>query len=116
MRVNHVGEVCAQALYEGQALTAQDGRVRDAMIQAAAEEQDHLIWCENRLKALQGRKSVLNPVWYAGAFGMGALAGWVGDRWSLGFLKTQKPEPWVDVGLIWDCLFSVIFWENRFCA
>ena len=92
MRVNHVGEVCAQALYEGQALTAQDGRVRDAMIQAAVEEQDHLIWCENRLKALQGRKSLLNPIWYAGAFGMGAIAGWAGDRWSLGFLKETEQQ------------------------
>ena len=92
MRVNHVGEVCAQALYEGQALTAQDGRVRDAMIQAASEEQDHLIWCENRLKALQGRKSLLNPLWYVGAFGMGAIAGWAGDRWSLGFLKETEHQ------------------------
>ena len=92
MRVNHVGEVCAQALYEGQALTAQDGRVRDAMIQAAVEEQDHRIWCENRLKALKGRKSVLNPIWYAGAFGMGVLAGWAGDRWSLGFLKETEHQ------------------------
>ncbi len=92
MRVNHVGEVCAQALYEGQALTAHDGRVRDAMIRAAAEEQDHLIWCENRLKALQGRKSLLNPLWYVGAFGMGAIAGWAGDRWSLGFLKETEHQ------------------------
>tara|TARA_Y100000739_G_scaffold222845_1_gene224881 strand:- start:541 stop:1206 length:666 start_codon:yes stop_codon:yes gene_type:complete len=92
MRVNHVGEVCAQALYEGQALTARDGRVRDALIQAAAEEQDHLIWCENRLKDLGGRKSLLNPLWYFGAFGMGALAGWAGDRWSLGFLKETEHQ------------------------
>ena len=92
MRVNHVGEVCAQALYEGQALIAHDGRVRDAMIQAASEEQDHLIWCENRLKELGGRTSLLNPLWYLGAFGMGALAGWAGDRWSLGFLKETEEQ------------------------
>jgi len=92
MRVNHVGEVCAQALYEGQALTAHDGRVRDALIQAAAEEQDHLIWCENRLKDLGGRASLLNPLWYIGAFGMGAVAGWAGDRWSLGFLKETEDQ------------------------
>ena len=92
MRVNHVGEVCAQALYEGQALIAHDGRVRDAMIQAASEEQDHLIWCENRLKELGGRASLLNPLWYLGAFGMGALAGWAGDRWSLGFLKETEEQ------------------------
>jgi ubiquinone biosynthesis monooxygenase Coq7 len=92
MRVNHVGEVCAQALYEGQALTAHDGRVRDALIQAATEEQDHLIWCENRLKDLGGRASLLNPLWYIGAFGMGAVAGWAGDRWSLGFLKETEDQ------------------------
>ena len=92
MRVNHVGEVCAQALYEGQALTAHEGRVRDTMMQAAAEEQDHLIWCENRLKELGGRASLLNPFWYFGAFGMGALAGWMGDRWSLGFLKETENQ------------------------
>ncbi len=92
MRVNHVGEVCAQALYEGQALTARDRRVRDAMIKASAEEQDHLIWCENRLKELGGRRSLLNPLWYVGAFSIGALAGWTGDRWSLGFLKETEEQ------------------------
>ena len=92
MRVNHVGEVCAQALYEGQALSGRDGRVRDAMIQAAAEEQDHLVWCENRLEELGGRRSFLNPLWYVGAFGMGALAGWMGDQWSLGFLKETEQQ------------------------
>ncbi|HCK75571.1 MAG TPA: demethoxyubiquinone hydroxylase family protein [Gammaproteobacteria bacterium] len=92
MRVNHVGEVCAQALYEGQALTARDGRVRNAMIQAASEEQDHLLWCENRLKDLEGRTSLLNPLWYLGAFGMGTVAGWAGDRWSLGFLQETEEQ------------------------
>ena len=92
MRINHVGEVCAQALYEGQALTARDRRVRDAMIKASVEEQDHLIWCERRLKELGGRRSLLNPLWYVGAFSMGALAGWAGDRWSLGFLKETEEQ------------------------
>jgi ubiquinone biosynthesis monooxygenase Coq7 len=91
MRVNHAGEVAAQALYQGQALTAKDPRVADAMRRAAAEEMDHLAWCEARLGELGGSTSVLNPLWYAGSFAIGALAGALGDRASLGFIaETEK--------------------------
>jgi 3-demethoxyubiquinol 3-hydroxylase len=91
MRVNHSGEIAAQALYQGQALTARDGTVAVAMRRAASEEMDHLAWCEERLRELHGRTSVLNPLWYAGSFAIGALAGAVGDRASLGFLaETEK--------------------------
>ena len=91
MRVNHAGEVAAQALYEGQALTARDLTVKSAMREAAAEEVDHLAWCEQRLKELKGRTSLLNPVWYFGSLGIGALAGALGDRASLGFIaETEK--------------------------
>lgn len=91
MRVNHVGEVCAQALYSGQALTSRNHTTIAALREAAIEETDHLAWCEGRIKELGGRKSLLNPVWYAGAFGMGIVAGALGDRWNLGFLaETEK--------------------------
>ena len=91
MRVNHAGEVAAQALYQGQALTAKDPKVKSAMHEAAAEEIDHLAWCEERLKELQGRPSVLNPLWYIGSLSIGALAGALGDRASLGFIaETEK--------------------------
>ena len=91
MRVNHAGEVAAQALYQGQALTARDQTVTAAMQQAAAEETDHLAWCERRLEELGGRTSLLNPLWYAGSFAIGALAGAFGDRASLGFItETEK--------------------------
>jgi ubiquinone biosynthesis monooxygenase Coq7 len=91
MRVNHSGEVAAQALYQGQALTAGDPTVADAMRQAAAEEMDHLAWCEQRLEELKGRTSLLNPLWYAGSFAIGAVAGAFGDRLSLGFIvETEK--------------------------
>jgi 3-demethoxyubiquinol 3-hydroxylase len=91
MRVNHAGEVAAQALYQGQALTARDPKVKSAMHQAAAEEIDHLAWCEQRLKELKGRTSLLNPLWYFGSLGIGALAGALGDRASLGFIaETEK--------------------------
>ena len=91
MRVNHAGEVAAQALYQGQALTARDPAVKSAMRQAAAEEIDHLAWCEQRLKELKGRTSFLNPIWYAGSHALGALAGALGDRASLGFIvETEK--------------------------
>jgi ubiquinone biosynthesis monooxygenase Coq7 len=91
MRVNHAGEVAAQALYQGQALTARDPEVRSAMLQAAAEEADHLAWCEQRLKELKGRTSLLNPLWYLGSYAIGALAGAMGDRASLGFIaETEK--------------------------
>jgi ubiquinone biosynthesis monooxygenase Coq7 len=91
MRVNHAGEVAAQALYQGQALTARDATVSDALRESAAEETDHLAWCEQRLGELGGRTSLLNPFWYAGSFAIGALAGALGDRTSLGFIiETEK--------------------------
>jgi len=91
MRVNHAGEVAAQALYQGQALTARLPQVRDRMEQAALEENDHLDWCARRARALGGRISVLNPLWYAGSLAIGAAAGWAGDRWSLGFIvETER--------------------------
>lgn len=91
MRVNHVGEVCAQALYEAQALTARSPAVRARMEQAAREEADHLAWTADRLEALGDRTSLLNPLWYAGAFAIGLAAGRAGDRWSLGFLvETER--------------------------
>ncbi len=92
MRVNHTGEVCAQALYQGQALTAQLDTVRDRMEQAASEENDHLAWCEARLKELDSHPSVLNPLFYVGAFAIGALAGKIGDRWSLGFVAETEQQ------------------------
>jgi ubiquinone biosynthesis monooxygenase Coq7 len=91
MRVNHVGEVCAQALYEAQALTARSDAVRQQMERAAREETDHLAWTAERLQALGDRPSLLNPLWYAGAFALGLAAGRAGDRWSLGFLvETER--------------------------
>lgn len=92
MRVNHTGEICAQALYQGQALTARDAAVRDAMQEAAAEENDHLAWCQRRVEALDGHTSRLNPFFYTGALGIGALAGLIGDRWSLGFLAETERQ------------------------
>lgn len=92
MRVNHSGEVCAQALYHGQALTAKLPSVRLEMQHAAAEEQDHLAWCEERLKELDSHTSLLNPVWYSLSFGMGALAGLAGDRYSLGFVAETERQ------------------------
>lgn len=91
MRINHAGEVSAQALYQGQALTATLPHVRAAMDQAALEENDHLVWCQQRVDYLGGHASVLNPLWYAGSFIMGAVAGKIGDKWSLGFVaETEK--------------------------
>lgn len=91
MRVNHTGEVCAQALYQGQALTARLPDVRGAMEEAAREEIDHLAWCEQRLEELDSRPSLLNPAFYAMSFGLGATAGLVGDKWSLGFVgETER--------------------------
>ncbi|NWK73725.1 2-polyprenyl-3-methyl-6-methoxy-1,4-benzoquinone monooxygenase [Acinetobacter cumulans] len=92
MRVNHSGEVCAQALYHGQALTAKLPNVRREMQQAAIEEQDHLAWCEDRLKELDSHTSLLNPVWYGLSFGMGALAGIAGDKYSLGFVAETERQ------------------------
>jgi 3-demethoxyubiquinol 3-hydroxylase len=91
MRVNHVGEVCAQALYQAQALTARTPALRSEMQHAAREETDHLAWTSKRLEQLGGRTSYLNPLWYAGAFGLGLLAGRLGDRTSLGFVvETER--------------------------
>ena len=91
MRVNHAGEICAQALYHGQAMTAKLDGVRVAMSQAAQEEVDHLSWCGQRLKELNDRPSLLDPIWYAGSFAIGAIAGIAGDRNSLGFVaETEK--------------------------
>jgi 3-demethoxyubiquinol 3-hydroxylase len=92
MRVNHAGEVAAQALYQGQALTARNERVAAAMRKAAAEETDHLAWCERRIAELGGRTSVLNPLWYAGSFAIGALAGACGDAISLGFIAETERQ------------------------
>ncbi len=91
MRINHVGEVCAQGLYQGQSATAKLPDVRDAMQKAAEEENDHLDWCHTRLNELDSRTSYLNPFWYLGSFSLGALAGLAGDKWSLGFVaETEK--------------------------
>jgi len=92
MRVNHAGEVCAQALYQGQALTAKLPEVEQQMAEAAAEEIDHLAWCEERINQLDGRTSLLNPVWYAASFGIGALAGLVSDKLSLGFVAATEDQ------------------------
>ncbi len=92
MRVNHAGEVSAQALYRGQALTARNQVSATAMSQAAAEELDHLAWCEQRIAELNGRVSLLNPLWYAGSFLIGSLAGALGDRASLGFLSETERQ------------------------
>jgi len=92
MRINHTGEVCAQALYQGQSLTARLERVRDGMEQAAQEENDHLAWCEQRIHELGSHTSYLSPVFYAGSFALGALAGAVGDKWSLGFVAETERQ------------------------
>lgn len=91
MRVNHTGEVCAQALYDGQAALARDETTRMHLEAAAAEETDHLAWCAERLRELDDRASLFNPLWYAGSFAIGALAALAGDRWSLGFVvETER--------------------------
>ena len=92
MRINHVGEVCAQALYQGQALTARDPHARRALERAASEEEDHLAWSAQRVAELGGRTSLLNPLWYAGAFAIGTVAGALGDRWNLGFLAETERQ------------------------
>lgn len=92
MRVNHVGEICAQALYQGQALTARDTGVQQALTQAAREETEHLAWTERRIAELGGRKSLLNPLWYGGSFAIGAIAGMLDDKWNLGFLAETERQ------------------------
>ena len=91
MRINHVGEVCAQALYIGQAAVARDPATRAQLLEAAQEETDHLAWCADRLRELDSRPSLLNPIWYAGSYAIGALAGLRGDGWNLGFVvETER--------------------------
>lgn len=92
MRVNHVGEVCAQALYQGQALTAREQTTRELLKNAALEEQDHLAWCEQRLAELGSHTSYLNHVWYTGSLLLGIIAGLAGDRWSLGFIAETERQ------------------------
>lgn len=92
MRVNHCGEVCAQALYNGQALTARNSDTANALKQASMEETEHLAWCENRIKELGGRKSLLTPLFYTGSFALGAVAGALGDKWNLGFLAETERQ------------------------
>lgn len=92
MRVNHTGEICAQALYQGQALTARNAEVQNTLAQAAREETEHLAWTERRIAELSGRKSILNPLWYGGSLAMGAFAGILGDKWNLGFLAETERQ------------------------
>ncbi len=92
MRVNHAGEVCAQALYQGQALTARRAETRGQMQRAALEENDHLAWCQQRVHELGGNTSLLNPFWYAGSLTIGAVSGLLGDQWSLGFLAETERQ------------------------
>lgn len=92
MRVNHVGEICAQALYEGQAASTSDSALREYFLEAAREESDHLAWTRSRLDELGASPSVLNPLWYAGSLALGALAGRAGDRWSLGFMAETERQ------------------------
>jgi ubiquinone biosynthesis monooxygenase Coq7 len=92
MRVNHVGEVCAQALYQGQALTARNEAVKASLERAAREEEDHLAWSADRIRELGGRVSLLNPLWYAGSLAMGMAAGALGDRWNLAFVAETERQ------------------------
>jgi ubiquinone biosynthesis monooxygenase Coq7 len=92
MRIDHVGEVCAQALYQGQALTCRNAETRQALQQAAWEETEHLNWTERRIVELGGRKSLLNPLWYAGSLAIGVVAGKLGDDWNLGFLAETERQ------------------------
>ncbi len=92
LRVNHAGEVCAQALYQGQAITAKLETTRTQMNLSAQEERDHLGWCEQRLKELKNKPSLLNPVWYAGSLLLGICAGLIGDSWSLGFVAETERQ------------------------
>ena len=92
MRINHVGEVCAQGLYFGQAAVARDPETREHLLEAAQEETDHLAWCGDRLQELDSRPSLFNPLWYAGSYTLGALAGLRGDGWSLGFVVETEHQ------------------------
>ena len=92
MRVNHAGEVSAQALYQGQGLIARDPRIRQSMQQSAEQEIDHLNWCQTRIEELGGHTSILNPLWFAGSFTIGTFAGLLGDKWSLGFIAETEQQ------------------------
>ncbi|AKU10834.1 ubiquinone biosynthesis protein [Azoarcus sp. CIB] len=92
MRVNHCGEICAQALYQGQAIMSRDASVRRELEHASNEETEHLAWTEQRIAELGGRKSLLNPLWYSGSLALGMLAGRLGDRWNLGFLAETERQ------------------------
>ena len=92
LRINHTGEVCAQALYQGQRLTCKNNDIVEALTHASEEEVEHLAWTETRLKELGARKSLLNPVWYAGSLALGLIAGKIGDRWNLGFLAETEHQ------------------------
>ncbi len=92
MRINHSGEICAQALYQGQALTARDPGVQEQLLQAAQEETEHLAWTSKRVHELGGHLSLLNPMWYTGSLTLGAVAGLLGDRWNLGFLAETERQ------------------------
>ena len=98
MRINHVGEVCAQALYIGQATVARDPATRDQLLAAAQEETDHLVWCGDRLLELESRPSLLNPIWYAGSYAIGVLAGLRGDGWNLGFVVETERQVEAHIG------------------
>ena len=92
MRINHCGEICAQALYQGQALTSRDPRVRESLLGAAHDETEHLAWTEQRIAELGGRKSLLNPLLYLGSLSLGVMAGACGDKWNLGFLAETERQ------------------------
>lgn len=92
MRINHAGEVAAQALYQGQSITARNKQVQEKLVQAAEEENDHLAWCRQRINELESHTSHLDPVWYAGSLAIGATAGLAGDKWSLGFLAETERQ------------------------
>lgn len=127
MRVNHCGEICAQALYQGQALISRDPAVRRELDQAAWEETEHLNWTERRIAELGGRKSVLNPLWYAGSLVIGMFAGKCGDAWSLGFLaeterqveghlESHKASLPAQDGKSWEVLEQMKIDESRHAA
>ena len=92
MRINHAGEVAAQALYRGQAFICKDPKIKEHLIQAGDEETDHLVWCKKRLDELEGKSSLLNPIWYAGSFAIGAIFGSMGEKTSLGFVEETEKQ------------------------
>ena len=92
MRINHAGEVAAQALYRGQAFVCKDPEIKEHLIQAGEEETDHLVWCKKRLDELDGKSSILNPLWYAGSFAIGAIFGSMGEKTSLGFVEETEKQ------------------------